>query len=299
MFVTVDLVGKILALSCALLWAVAVIFFKRAGETIRPAALNLYKTAVAAVLLLPVFWITGESLIPPHLTGMDWLMLAASGVLGIALSDTLLFKCLNMLGAGLTAIVECMYSPMVMALSWLVLFNHLSFLQVAGAFLVVIAVLVATLKVKTIKIPVKNIFLGLLVGLEAMFFMALGIILMKPVLQTASVFWVAEVRLLTAMVPLLILIMCDKERGRMFASLWERRNWRHAFPGTILGNFLSMTIWVTAFKLTDVTSAAILNQTNTIFVVILASLWLKEPFTLRRAAATLLAFAGSVLVLAN
>jgi drug/metabolite transporter (DMT)-like permease len=299
--VSVDLIGKILALSCAILWAVAVIFFKRAGETIRPSALNLYKTIIAAVLLLPVFWIAGISLNPAGLTGMDWLMVIASGVLGISVSDSLFFKCLNILGAGLTAIVECMYSPMIMALSWLVLFNKLSIRQVAGALLVIAAVLVATLKVKTIKIPAKNIAIGILLGAGAMFFMAVSIVLMKPVLQkpSVSVFWVSEVRLLAALVVLVIFILFAKERRQMFASLWDRRNWKHALPGTILGNVLSMTIWVAAFKLTDVTSAAILNQTNTIFIVILASLWLKEPFTLRRIIATVLAFAGSVLVLAN
>lgn len=296
---SVDLIGKFLALSSAMLWAIAVIFFKRAGETIRPAALNFYKTAIVAVLLVPVMWLTGDSLIPSYVTGKDWLMVIASGILGIAMADTLLFKCLNLLGAGLTAIVECMYSPMVMALSWLVLFIHLNIRQVAGALLVIAAVLAATLKTNETKVPVKNILLGILLGVGAMFFMATGIILMKPVLQEASVLWVCEIRLLAAMVVLVIFLLVDRERRLIFDSLWQRRNWRHAFPGTILGNLISMTTWVAAFKLTDVNSAAILNQTNTIFIVILASLWLKEPFTFRRVVATLLAFAGSVLVLAN
>lgn len=296
---SVDLIGKILALSSAVLWGVAVIFFKLAGETIRPTALNFYKTAVVAVLLLPVMWITGDSLIPSQLSGNDWTMVIASGILGIAIADSLLFKCLNLLGAGLTAIVECMYSPMVMVLSWLVLFIHLNIRQVAGAFLVIAAVLAAALKTDEIKIPVKNIVLGILLGVGAMFFMGLGIILMQPVLQEASVLWVSEIRLLSALVVLVIFLSVDKERRLIFDSLTHRRNWRHALPGTILGNFISMTIWVAAFKLTDVNSAAILNQTHTIFIVILASLWLKEPFTLRRVVAALLAFAGSVLVLAN
>lgn len=295
---SVDLIGKILAISCAMLWAVAVIFFKRAGDTIRPSALNLYKTTVAAVLLLPVFWITGISLNPDNLTGMDWLMVAASGVIGISLSDSLFFKSLNLLGAGLTAIVECMYSPMIMMLSWLALLDNLSFRKIGGASLIIVAVLVATLKVKTTRVPVRDIVLGILVGACAMFFMAVGILLMDPVLKKTSFFWVAEVRLLAALVVLVIFISFNKDRRHMYRSLLNRSNWRHAFPGSILGNVLSMTAWVAAFKLTDMTSAAILNQTNTIFLVILASLWLKEPFTFRRTVATILAFAGSALVLA-
>ena len=153
---SVDLIGKILALSCAMLWAIAVIFFKRAGDIMRPTVLNLYKTIVAAVLLLPVFWIMGISFIPDHLTGLDWLMMAASGVLGISISDSLFFKSLNILGAGLTAIVECMYSPMIMAVSWLALVEDLSMRKIGGALLVIAAVLVATLKVKTITIPART-----------------------------------------------------------------------------------------------------------------------------------------------
>ena len=52
-----------------------------------------------------------------------------------------------------------------------------------------------------------------------------------------------------------------------------------------------------AFKFTAVNSAAVLNQTNTVFVVVLASVFLKEAFTRRRLLATILAVAGSLLVL--
>ena len=58
-----------------------------------------------------------------------------------------------------------------------------------------------------------------------------------------------------------------------------------------------MTIWVAAFKYTSVSSAAILNQTSTIFVVILAAWVLRETFTRRRLIGTVLAFSGALLVL--
>ena len=48
-----DLLGKIMALLCAVVWAGAVILFKLAGDRIRPLALNLYKTALTVTLLFP------------------------------------------------------------------------------------------------------------------------------------------------------------------------------------------------------------------------------------------------------
>jgi len=292
-----DLLGKFLALSAAILWAIAVIFFKRAGENIRPVALNLYKTIISAILLLPVLWITGVVWVPSNITEKDLLMVVLSGILGIALADSLFFKCLNLLGAGLTAIVECMYSPMVIILSWMILLDKLSVRQISGGFLVVIAVLVATLRTKNQNRHSTKTLQGILVGAASMFTMALSIILMKPVLAKTSVFWVTEIRLLAALVFLSVFFIVKNEHLQFINLFKKWKNWRYAFPGTILGNFLSMTCWVAGFQLTEVSSAAILNQTNTIFLVILSSLVLREPFTIRRLIATVLAMTGSLLVL--
>jgi drug/metabolite transporter (DMT)-like permease len=60
---------------------------------------------------------------------------------------------------------------------------------------------------------------------------------------------------------------------------------------------LAMTLWIAAFKLTNINIAAILNQTNTIFIIILASVFLNEKFTLRKLIATILAFSGSIIVI--
>jgi drug/metabolite transporter (DMT)-like permease len=42
--------------------------------------------------------------------------------------------------------------------------------------------------------------------------------------------------------------------------------------------------------------AAILNQASTIFILLLATVFLREPFTLRKAVAATIALAGIVLV---
>lgn len=291
--------GKLIALSSAFIWAFAVILFKRAGEAMRPVPLTLYKTIIAFVLLFPVMWFAGVPLIPPEVNANDWLMVSLSGIIGISIADSLFFICLNLLGAGLTAIVDCLYSPMVIGLSWFLLAEPLQPIQLAGAFLVITAVLVATFERPEKKLEPKKVVLGVLSGAGAMFFMAWGIVQMKPALNKTSVFWVTELRLLAAFVVLVVMVLVHKKRKEWIGSLINLKNWRHALPATILGNVLAMTLWVAAFKFTDVNSAAILNQTNTIFIVILATVILKEPFTPRRIIASLLAFGGSILVLLN
>ena len=61
-------------------------------------------------------WLWGEALLRP-VPFDDYLLVLVSGALGIGIADTLFFKCLNTLGAGLTAIIDCLYSPFTIGLS--------------------------------------------------------------------------------------------------------------------------------------------------------------------------------------
>jgi drug/metabolite transporter (DMT)-like permease len=252
---TTDLLGKIMALLCAVVWAGAVILFKLAGDRIRPLALNLYKTALTVILLFPVLLLLGVPLFPAAVPDRHWLAVMASGILGIAISDTLFFACLNRLGAGMTAIVDALYAPFVMTATWLVLFQRPRLEQIGGALLVIAAVLVVAYRKSGSPLPTRRVMSGIFFGVAA------------------------------------------KERRQLLAPLWQKGSRQYAFWGALLGNLISMTLWVGAFKFTAVNSAAVLNQTNTVFVVVLASVFLKEAFTRRRLLATVLAVAGSLLVL--
>lgn len=293
-----DLLGKSLALASAVLWAGAVILFKKAGDRISPLALNIYKTAVTLLTLLPVLLLLRVPLWPaPGVANGQWLAVAASGVVGIALADTLFFFALNLLGAGLAAIVDSTYTPLVMLSSWLMLAQTPRPEQIFGGLLVIAAVLVATLK-KDHPQTGRKLLLGILVGATAMGMMAVSIGLMGPPLQKAPFLWVTFLRQLAALAAMALAVLFIPGRGRLFAPLFKsRESWRYALPGTLLGNTLAMTCWVAAFKFTSANSAAVLNQTSTVLIVILASIFLKEPFTRRRLLSALLAVAGSTIIM--
>lgn len=292
-----DLLGKIMALLCAFTWATAVIFFKLAGDNIRPLALNLYKTALTVAILFPVLPLLGIPLLPETIGARQALAVMASGILGIAVADTLFFACLNRLGAATTAIVDALYVPFVMTASWLALGERPRLEQVGGAVLVIAAILVAAYRHNGGGRPAGHRLAGFLFGIGAMALMAVSIVLMRPVLDKVHVFWVTEVRMLAALLVLSAMFALQKGRRGLLAPLWRKGSRGYAFWGALLGNLISMTLWIAAFKFTTVNSAAILNQTNTVLVVVLAALFLKEPFDLRRVLATLLAVAGTVLIL--
>jgi drug/metabolite transporter (DMT)-like permease len=293
----VDLMGKILALTCALLWAFAVILFKRAGASIRPLALNWYKTALTAILMLPFPFIQGIG----GLSRLDFFAVAASGILGIAVADTLFFIALDRLGASMAAIVDCFYAPFVMIAAWVMLSQEPRLVQLGGALFVIAAVLVVAFDKGHAHLVAdrRKLVTGFLAGAGAMAVTGVSISLMQPILNRSSLWVVTELRVLAALAMLTPMMLLRRDRWDLFASLAGHGAWRHALPGAFIGNVLAMTIWVAAFKFTSVNSAAILNQTSTVFVVLLATWLLKEPFTRRRLAGAALAFTGAVMVLAG
>ena len=60
--------------------------------------------------------------------------------------------------------------------------------------------------------------------------------------------------------------------------------------------YLGMSSWIIGMSLTKASTAGILNQTATIFILIFARVFLNEPITKRRVFAILIAMAGAYLV---
>lgn len=286
--------GEILALASGLVWAVAVVLFRVSGRSIHPVGLNLGKNVLGLAMIVPTLLILGEPLaplVPASATGL----LLLSGVLGIAVSDTLFFQALNRLGASLTAIVDCFYSPFVIALSFILLGERLTVVQLAGAALVISAILTVSKEGKLERIDRRDLTLGILYGVLAMFFVALGIVMVKPVLGTVSVFWATFVRMVGGTAALVLFVPVLRNRRAVLAPLVDRRNWKALVPAAFFGSYLSLVLWTGGMKYATASVAAVLNQLNTIFIVVIAAIFLKERLTGWKILAVVLAFLGAYL----
>lgn len=292
---TIPYLGEILSFLAAIVWAFAVILFKKSGETVHPIALNLFKNLLAIVLFLPTMFIFNEALVR-QVPYSEYGLLILSGVIGIGIGDTLLFKSLNLIGAGLSAIVVCMYSPFIITLSVLWLGERLTLLQVAGALMIISAVL-STIRVKKRKeISSRDLLWGIFCGVVATAAMAVGIVMIKPLLGRSPLLWVTEVRLFGGTLGLVLITLFHPFRRRIVSSLFISRGWRYTISGSFFGAYLAMFVWLAGMKFTQVSIASALNQTSTIFIFLFAAILLKEPITLRRIVAVILAVSGAFLV---
>ena len=286
--------GEILALTSGLVWAVAVILFRVSGRKVHPIGLNLFKTVLALVVMAPTMLILREPLFPAVPASTSGLLLV-SGALGVALSDTLFFHSLNRLGASLVAIVDCFFSPFVIGLSYLLLGERLSAWQLVGAALVVSAVLTISREKRAEKLDGKNLAVGILYGVLAMFFVAFGIVMVKPVLGTVSVVWATLVRLAGGTLALVLLVPFLRNQRAILKPLADRANWKALVPASFFGSYLSLIMWMGGMKYAKASVAAVLNQLNTIFIVIIAAIFLKERLTGWKIVAVVLAFLGAYL----
>lgn len=288
--------GESLALLTALVWAVAVIMFKRSGESVHPIALNLFKNVLSALLLLPTMVIVGRQIFPP-LPWQDYALLLISGAIGIGISDTLFFKSLNILGAGLSAIVDCLYSPFVIGLSILWLNESLTLVQVIGVVMIISAVLNVTRDPESKKVASGSLVFGIVIGALAMGFNAFSIVMIKPLLENSPLLWATEIRLIGGSIALALSLIFFPSRRRIINSLLYSKNWKFTVSGSFLGAYLAMILWLGGMKYAPASVAAPLNQMSNVFIFVLAAIYLKEPINLRRTVGIILAVAGVFLVM--
>ena len=287
--------GEFYALVTAVMWASAVIFLKWSGESIPPFALNVFRVILSTGALLVTIVVTKQEILREAPLG-DYLILFASGVIAIAISDTLFLMALNRVGAGIMAIIDCLYAPFVVLFAFLLLGEELGPWQSVGMVLVITGALIAARHDPPAGAATRQILVGSIYGFLSMATVALGIVIAKPVLNRSPVLWATTMRQIGALVAMIPAALLLPNRVQTFSFFRPARNWKYSVPGTFLGSYLALIFWVAGMKYTSAGPAAILNQTSSIYILILASIFLKEPFTVRKVIASVLAIAGIVMV---
>ncbi len=288
--------GEIYALTCGLAWAFAVILFRKSGESVGPLALNLFRVSISCFLFLMTLFILQSPLFG-RAPWQDYAILMISGVIAIAISDTLFHMCLNRVGAGVNAIVDLLYSPFVILVAFFMLGETLSIRNILGMCLIISGVVLTTRMKTPPGIPRKVIIQGVLFGVGAMASLAVGIVMAKPVLERSDVLWATTVRQLGSLMALVPIAFLLPGRAARFSVFLPSKSWGFAIPGTVLGSYFALILWIAGLKYVETGKAAILNQTSTLYILVLASIFLKEPFGAQKALALFLAAAGVSLVL--
>lgn len=273
--------GEFFALSSALVWALAVILFRRSGETLPAFELNLFKNFFGMVLLVPTILVV-DGLQLPDFTASELLLVFVSGLIGIAVADTWYLKALNMMGASRTGIVSSLFSPFVIFLSAIFLGERLVPWQWLGFILVMSGVLLVTWRTHRSAVDAADVKKGVLYGVGAVFMMAAGVVMVKEILETRSFLWTVELRVVGGVGGMLVYMLVSRQWQNVKRNFSKPQPWGTVMFASFLGAYFALLLWLAGYKLIDASVASVLNETNVSFIVFLAWLMLGEKINRRK-----------------
>ena len=325
------LLGQAFALAAPICWSVAIILFRLSGRSVPPVALNLFKNSLALVLFTITLLVLGSAPAQGGRSDHVWLLIL-SGAIGIGLSDTFFFMCLNRVGAGLQAIVNTSYSPVIRwarARIWaapsrqravVMLAHTLTFTWLeaamarfqpaeakAGALSDHFATIYRTWAVLAVgwvrdrraQRRVPHRVSGILYGLAGTVTQGVSIVMVKPVLEENPVVWATWWRLFGGLAVGALIVTASRRQRATLPALRDRRVWPVMIAGASMGTYVSLLFWSGGMKYAQASVAAALNQTATLWTFLLAVIVLKEPTTKRRLAGLALGAVGVFLVTAQ
>ena len=288
--------GEFFALAAAFCWALSVILLRKPGLVLPAFELNLFRIVFAVLLLIPTILIM-EGWSWPHYSAGELGIVLFSGYIGIAVADTWYLRALNLMGASRTAIVASLLSPFVIILSILFLGESLKVWQISGFVLVMGGILLVTWQRSRQEIDDQHIRKGMMYGVASVFLMAVGVVMVKGILETRPFIWTVQLRLLGGLAGMLIYIVLRGQRLQVARSFTRSLPWVPIVAGSFLGSYLSMILWLAGYKLIPASVASILNETANAWIVLLAWLILHESLGLRKISGLLMTVAGVAIML--
>jgi len=280
--------GGVAALSSAFCWAVAAVLFQQLGQQISAVALNLFKGIVAIVCI-------GLVLLPVGIADVSkdaFLLLAASGLVGICLGDTLYFMTINRLGSRLTLLIGSLIPVATALIAITVLGETISLSAGIGLVLTIIGVTYVLWERNVIKAEFTQWRAGLVFGLLFVLANALGIIFTKVGVQDIPALDATFIRTLWAIVGLTFWGLISRSLFSWVKPLHDRRLRNRLLLASIIGAFLGTWLSVAALKYTHTAVAVTLNSTSPLFVLPLAMVILKEHITWRAVSGAFVAIMG-------
>ncbi len=289
--------GEFFSIACAACWALAVVLFRRSGETLPAFELNLFKNVLAVGLMVPTILVFhGWSL--PGYSAAQWGIVLLSGILGIAIADTWYLRALNLMGASRTGVVGMLYSPFVIVLSMLFLAETLKPLQYLGFVLVLFGILLVTWQRNRRDVSLRALGRGMAFAAGSVLLMAIGIVMVKPVLEEHEFLWTVGLRLAAGAVGMLLFVWLSRGWQRMMLHYRSPQPWATVITASVMGSYVSMILWLAGYRYTQASIASVLNETAAAFIVLFAWLMLGEGMSWRKLAGVALAFAGVAVIVA-
>jgi len=288
-------IGELAALGTALLWTGSYLFFTVAVRRVGADVVNRLRLLIALVCLLIVHWAVLGTPVPLDASGVAWLWLVLSGVVGFAVSDAFLFRALYHLGPHRTSLVTSMIPVTSALFAWWFFGEGMTVLQMlAGGIVVCGIVLVVSARHSGQGLPAsRRVGLGVLFAFGTVvtqsaryMFSVQGMNAGVPVLSTNVI------QILAATIAAWVVAIPVRQTVPTLRALGDRRAALCTAAGAIVGPFLGVTLSLVALSGASVGVASTLMAMVPVFLLPFSWLLFGERITMRTVAGTALAVGG-------
>jgi drug/metabolite transporter (DMT)-like permease len=290
-----QLLGEAASLAAAMIWACSLSIYSRYGRRVSSAGLNLYKNFVALTCLILTGLVMGF-----HLPEDGFLIGAfvLSGLIGLALGDTLFFHGIKTIGVQRTSVIQCLAPPLAAIISWLVFGENLGRWEWLGLLITTgaLAWLIAG-KNQNPSLTVELNWSGVGAALGAAVCQALAVIILRQSLQGVDVVTGTLLRVLPAILVLSVTSFMRSGWEPMRMVFSPVRNGLILSLGAFMGTYLGLLLMSTGAKYAKAGVTAAISSTYPVWILPIAHFLLGERVSWKSVALTLLAVAGIAIMM--
>jgi drug/metabolite transporter (DMT)-like permease len=290
-------IGEIAALVTAFCWSITSYAFTNVSRRIGAIQVNIDRMVIASVMLISIIAVFGVSL---TLTSGQISNLVISGILGLVLGDSFLFKSFQIIGARLGIIIMAAVPVLSTILAFFFLNEIISYLGMLGMLLTIAGILIVVLERK---IPEENKIsvskIGIFYGFLGALGQASGLIFAKFAFQGGELngFAASFIRLFSASIIILPLAATFR-RYKNPIGIYPKDSYstKVILIGTIFGPVLGITGSLIAIEYAKVGIASTLMATMPIIMLPISRFYFKEKLDWKSIMGAFVAVIGTAII---
>ena len=292
-FLSLPTLGAVCALASAFTWAVTSLLVRTVSPPLSSVTVSAVRALLGGGLLLAWVLVTGGVGRLAAIGETNFLLLAVSIVVAIALGDVMFFESARFLGLARAMTVSMVYPLMSAGFAAIFLGEPLTGRVGTGSVVTLVGLVLIVRARAGERVREERLGVGLACAFTAAVAWAASLLVLKPAMGTLDPVTAQAVRLPLAALVLFATPWGWAAPGQVLAA--DRSAlWRVAILGIVTAG--SSVLFVTSVKWADVAVAAVLSSTAPLFALPLGLIFLGERVTRSALVGTALAVIGVALI---
>lgn len=289
------MIGEFTALITAILWSISSFIFTDLSRQIGSIQLNIYRMLLAALLIFITILILGIKL---EISYNQLFFLIFSGIIGLLIGDTFLFKSFSLLGARIGMLIMSLNPGIAAIIAYFALSETLSMIGIIGIIITLIGIAIVVLQKKQDDTKNEISALGIIYAFLAAACQAVGLIFAKLAFIENDIdpFIATFIRLASAtilFIPIGLIFKKIENPSKLFEN---RTNAIKLVTGSFIGPYLGITLSFVAVTNAEVGIASTIMSTTPIIMLPIARFIYKEKLNVKAVVGAIIAVFGVALL---